>query len=145
MIDWLQEDEGVFKSHFFKNDENNQDLFVYVNLELEAHTECAEQCVAAFNSLSHSAIHEICRKIIDYVKEEGFEEEFEFPESENPLDILNSCWFIALYVDMAEKDDEIAYAVEGEGDWGELFGFVIRNNRVVYVGADYLNHIKNPW
>ncbi len=40
-------------------------------------------------------------------------------------------------------DDEIAYAVEGEGDWGTEVGFVIRDNKVIYAGVDYLDYIKN--
>lgn len=39
-------------------------------------------------------------------------------------------------------DDEIAYAVEGEGDWGTEVGFVIRDNKVIYAGIDYLDYIK---
>ena len=50
---------------------------------------------------------------------------------------------MALYVDMKSTDDEIAYAVEGEGEWGENIGFVIKNDSVVYVGADYLEHMEN--
>ena len=48
-----------------------------------------------------------------------------------------------LYVDMKSIGDEIAYAVEGEGEWGENIGFVIKNDSVVYVGADYLEHMEN--
>ena len=58
-------------------------------------------------------------------------------------EILNYCWFEALYVDMINDDDEIAYAVEGEGDWGTEVGFVIRDNKVIYEGVDYLDYIKN--
>ena len=48
-----------------------------------------------------------------------------------------------MYVDMAGKDDEIAYAVEGEGDWGAPTGFVIRGGKVIYAGGDYLDYIQN--
>ena len=48
-----------------------------------------------------------------------------------------------LKVDMKSIGDEIAYAVEGEGEWGENIGFVIKNDSVVYVGADYLEHMEN--
>lgn len=146
MIDWLHQEngtnEGTFTSVFFRDDENGQKLSVYVNSELIEYAECAEKCVEAFNSLTDSAIDEICKKIICYVKEN---DEFELPTLDHTLDILHDCWFVALYVDMVNKEDEVAYVVEGEGDWGEAFGFAIRNNHVTYVGADYLNHIENPW
>lgn len=78
--------------------------------------ECAEKCVEAFNNLTDSDINEICEKIISCVKEGGIIEEFELPALDNALDILNYCWFTALYVNMLSKEDEIAYVVEGEGD-----------------------------
>nr|WP_325236698.1 hypothetical protein [uncultured Oscillibacter sp.] len=56
---------------------------------------------------------------------------------------LNYCWFMTLYVGMGSSDDEIAYAVEGEGEWGENIGFVISNDSVAYVGADYLDYMEN--
>lgn len=106
--------------------------------------DCAEKCVEAFNNLPKPMIDEICKKLIDCAKEgSGLNEEFELPTLDSPLDILNYCWFVALYVDMESKDDEIAYAVEGEGEWGENIGFYISNDSVVYVGADYLDYMKN--
>ena len=48
-------------------------------------------------------------------------------------------------MDMINDDDEIAYAVEGEGDWGTEVGFVIRDNKVIYAGIDYLDYIKNGY
>ena len=50
---------------------------------------------------------------------------------------------MVLYVGMENGEDEIAYAVEGEGEWGENIGFVISNGRVVYVGADYLDYMEH--
>lgn len=145
MINWLHQEDGIcegsFKSIFFRDDENSDELNVYVkspNL-----TECAEKCVEAFNSLTESEIKEICKEIISFVKENDINEEFEFPESENVLDILNSCWFTALYVNMLSKEDEIAYVVEGEGDWGEVIGFAVENNKVIYVGTDYFDYMKD--
>ncbi len=44
---------------------------------------------------------------------------------------------------MLHKDDEIAYVVEGEGDWGKSIGFVIENNKVIYVGVDYFDYMKS--
>ena len=144
MIDWMHlEDkycEGRFRSSYFRDDENNDELLVYmISPDL---TECAEKCVAAFNDLTHSVIDEICKKLISCAKEDNTDKEFELPALNRPTDILNYCWFVALTVDMTNNEDEVAYAVEGEGDWGREVGFVIRNNQVVYVGADYDDYLK---
>lgn len=37
----------------------------------------------------------------------------------------------------------MAYVVEGEGDWGEVIGFVVKNDKVIYVGIDYLDYMKD--
>lgn len=144
MIHWLHQEEGAcegsFKSDFFRDDENGDELSVYVqspNL-----TECAEKCVESFNKLTESEINEICKKIIICAEEGGINEEFELPAIDNALDILNYCWFTALYVNMLSKEDEIFYVVEGEGDWGEVIGFVVKNNKVIYVGIDYLDYME---
>lgn len=145
MIRWLhQEDgEGHFNSNFFRNDEKEDELIVYANSDNPDFEECAETCVEAFNNLPESVINEVCKGLISCAEEGGIDEEFELPALDNILDILNYCWFVALYVDMGSKDDEVAYAVEGEGDWGENIGFVINDGHVVYVGADYLDYMKN--
>ena len=148
MICWLQQEdgEGRFYSRFFRNDEGKDEFFVYANSDEPDFMESAEKCVDSFNNLSVPVINEICQKLISCAQEgDGLDEEFELPTLDNPLDILNHCWFMALYVDMKSTDDEIAYAVEGEGEWGENIGFVIKNDSVVYVGADYLEHMKNVW
>ncbi len=44
---------------------------------------------------------------------------------------------------MSSKEDEIAYVVEGEGDWGEVIGFAVKNNKVIYVGTDYFDYMKD--
>lgn len=135
---------GRFNSKFFRNDEGGDEFIVYVNSDDPDFMESAEKCVDSFNSLSESVINEICQKLISCAQEgDGLDEEFELPALDNPLDILNYCWFMALYVDMKSIGDEIAYAVEGEGEWGENIGFVIKNDSVVYVGADYLEHMEN--
>lgn len=144
MIQWLhQEDgacEGVFKSNFFRDDENGNELSVYMKSSDLA--DCAEKCVAGFNNLNESEITEICKKIIDCVKEIGADEEFEL-SADNALDILNYCWFAALYVNMLCKEDEVSYVVEGEGDWGDVIGFVVENDKVIYVGTDYFDYMKD--
>lgn len=146
MIRWLhQEDgEGRFSSRFFRNDENEDELIVYANSGSPDFMECAEKCVEAFNSLSEPVINEICQKLISCAREGGgLDEEFELPALDSPLDILNHCWFMALYVGMKSKEDDIAYAVEGEGEWGENIGFAVSNGAVVHVGTDYLDYIEN--
>ena len=147
MIRWLQQEdgEGRFNSRFFRNDEGEDEFIVYANINDLNFKESAEKCVDSFNNLSASAINEICQKLISCAQEgDGLDEEFELPTLEDPLDILNYCWFMVLYVDITSPDDEIAYAVEGEGEWGENIGFVIKNDSVVYVGTDYLEHMGNP-
>ena len=144
MIHWLNQEDGVcegsFKSSFFRNEENGNELSIYAqNPNL---TECAEKCVESFNNLTESEINEICNGIISCAKEGGINEEFELPSLDNALDILNYCWFTALYVNMLHKKDEIAYVVEGEGDWGEVIGFAVKNNKVIYVGIDYFDYMK---
>lgn len=59
------------------------------------------------------------------------------------FDILNHCWFTALYVNMLSTRDNVAYVVEGEGEWGDVIGFVVENDQVIYVGTDYLQYIKS--
>lgn len=145
MIHWLhQEDgfcEGSFKSNFFRDDENGNELSVGIKCpDLKA---CAEKCVDAFNNLTESEIIEICKEIINCAKEIETDEEFELPVLDNALDILNYCWFTTLYVNMSSKEDEIAYVVEGEGDWGEVIGFAVKNNKVIYVGTDYFDYMKD--
>ena len=144
MICWLQEEagEGEFNSAIFHN-EDGDELAVYANSENPDFMDCAEKCVESFNYLSESVTNEICRNIIDCAKEGGLDEDFELPALDSALDILNYCWFTALYVDMGSIDDEVAYVVEGEGEWGEAIGFYINKDRVVYVGVDYFDYMKN--
>lgn len=145
MIQWLDQEEGFcegsFKSNYFRDDENGDELGVYV--KSPDLTECAEKCVEAFNNLSETDISEICKRIISCVKESGANEEFELPGPDNAPDILNYCWFTGLYVNMLSKEDEIAYVVEGEGDWGDVIGFAVKGSEVVYVGTDYFDYMQD--
>lgn len=99
MITWLHQEEGFcegnFKSAFFHDDENGDVLDVGV--QSPALMESAEKCVAAFNNLTELEISEICRQIINCLKERGIDIGFELPAFENALDILNYCWFTTLY------------------------------------------------
>lgn len=144
MINWLHREdgycEGSFKSVFFRDDENGDELSVMAaRPEL---SECAEKCVEAFNGLTDSEIQEICKGIIGCIKENGMDEDVDLPAEDNALDILKYCWFTTLYVNMLSDDDEIAYVVEGEGDWGEVIGFAVNNGKLVYVGIDYFDCMK---
>ena len=144
MINWFHQEEGYcegsFISEFFRDDENCNELAVCAKSpEL---SECAEKCVEAFNSLSESEINKICENIISSIKESGRDEYFDLAILDNPLDILNYCWFVTLYVNMLSQEDEIAYVVEGEGDWGYSIGFAVNNGKIVYVGENYFDYMK---
>lgn len=147
MIDWKNEEEefcgGSFKikSKFFCHEENDDVL--EVGCKGPDMMECAEKCVEAFNNLTESEINQICKGIINYVKESDEYEDYELSALENPLDILNYCWFTNFYVNMASQEDEIAYVVTGEGDWGDEIGFVVDNNKIVYVGVDFFDYMKD--
>ncbi len=60
------------------------------------------------------------------------------PEIKDTLDVLNYCWFTAVYINVPRNQKHIEYIVEGEGDWGDVVGFVMKDNKPVYVGVDYL-------
>ncbi len=145
MIDWSYQEEGVcegsFKSKFFRDDENSDVL--NIGVQSPDLIECAEKCVEAFNNFTEYEINEICKEIINCAKEGSINEGFELPTLENALDILNYCWFTTLYVNMLSQEDEISYVVEGEGDWGDVIGFVVNNNKVIYVGTDYFDYMKD--
>ncbi len=32
---------------------------------------------------------------------------------------------------------------EGEGDWGDVVGFAVKNNNVIYVGTDYFDYMRD--
>ncbi len=144
MIHWLHQEEGFcegsFKSSFFRDDENGDELSICAKSpEL---SECAENVVEAFNALTESDIMEICKGILNWATENGVAEEIELPSSDNALEILKYCWFTTVYVNMLRPEDELAYVVEGEGDWGEVIGFAVVNNQVIYVGTDYFDYMK---
>lgn len=123
---------GSFKSKIFKN-ENNDELSVCLrNLSL---ADYAEKCIEHFNSMTDDMIDEICHGLIESCHLSDYEE-FELPELKNVRDILEYCWFTSMAVDVP-KDDKISYVIEGEGDWGEVVGFVIKDGNLAYVGTDY--------
>ncbi|MCM1131867.1 MAG: hypothetical protein NC340_00185 [Ruminococcus flavefaciens] len=121
--------EGTFTSAFFSNDEGNELVVCLRNGDI---IDYAEKCIEHFNSLSDDIIDEICEGII-----ESCEEEYDL---ENARDILEYCWFTSMAVDVPE-DDGISYVIEGEGDWGEVVGFVIKNGALAYVGIDFEEYL----
>lgn len=121
--------EGTFISRFFRNDEGNELVVCLRNGDI---IDYAEKCIEHFNSLSDDMIDKICKGII-----ESCEEEYEL---KNVRDILEYCWFTSMAVDVPE-DDKISYVIEGEGDWGEVVGFVIKDGNLAYVGADYEEYL----
>lgn len=80
MIDWVHQEEGYceghFKSTFFRDDEK-KDIFTVMSSNPDSN-EYAEKCVEAFNNLTDEGI--------------------ELSSLDNPLDILNHCWFTTLYM-----------------------------------------------
>ncbi len=121
--------EGTFTSKFFKNDEGNELVVCLRNGDI---LDYAEKCVEHFNSLPDDVIDKICDGII-----ESCEEEYEL---ENVRDILEYCWFYDLTVDVPENDS-ISYVVGGEGEWGEVVGFAIKDGNLAYVGVDYEEYL----
>ncbi|WP_294472164.1 DUF6985 domain-containing protein [uncultured Ruminococcus sp.] len=117
----------------------NSWIAISIYIESSELTDHAEKCVASLNSLPDETIDDICRGLIKSAGEGGLDEEFELPELDDVRDILNFCWFTAVYVSKPEDDSIVSYAVEGEGDWGEVVGFVIKDGKAVYVGTDYLD------
>ncbi|MDE7098740.1 MAG: hypothetical protein K2O60_06305 [Ruminococcus sp.] len=129
--------EGDFKSLIFKGEDDNDEFSVYIrNISI---VDYAEKCIKHFNSLSDDMIDEICHGLIESCHLSD-DEEFELPELENVREILEYCWFGSMTVDIPE-DDEISYLIEGEGDWGEAVGFVIKNSTLAYVGIDYEEYL----
>jgi len=136
MIQWLnkQKDgwEGIFHSEFFRNEDNQQELFI--SAESPVDDEYVNQAVSTFNALPEDKIQEICKGIIRLAQQGGENEEFILPDLENPEEILEYCWFTTLYINQNKT-----IILEGEGDWGEVIGIVFENNKIIYIGTDYFN------
>lgn len=130
--------EGVFQSKIFQNELDDR-LCIY--LRNASVFDYAERCIAHFNSMSDELIDQICKNLIKSSENDSPDEEYELPELENVRDILKYCWFTSLTVDIPQTD-EVAYTVEGEGEWGECVGFIIRNGKLLYVGVNFED---SPW
>ncbi len=141
MIHWLnqQEDlwEGSFQSRIFRNEAEQRELFICIQSPEAA--DYAERCAEHFNSLSDTMVQEICMGLVKSAMQGGTEEDFELPPLADAQEILQYCWFTTLYVGLPEGGG-ISYIAEGEGEWGEVMGFVIRNGQLAYVGVDYFAH-----
>ncbi|MDE6788710.1 MAG: hypothetical protein K2J47_05245 [Ruminococcus sp.] len=121
--------EGTFKSNFFRSDIDDELSVCIRNGEI---IDYAEKCIEHFNSLPDDVIDKICEGII-----ESCEEEYEL---ENVRDILEYCWFTSMAVDVPENDG-ISYVIDGEGEWGEVVGFVIKDGSLAYVGIDFEEYL----
>lgn len=128
--------EGTFTSRFFSSDEGNELVICLRNGDI---IDYAEKCIEHFNSLPDDVIDEICHGLIESCHLSD-DEDFELPELKNVRDILEYCWFYDLTVDIPENDG-ISYTVGGEGEWGEVVGFVIKNGNLEYVGFDFEEYL----
>lgn len=141
MIHWFHRQdeawEGRFKSRFFRNEDHQKDLLIYI--EHSSAAGYAKKCVKSLNSLPESTVTAICEGIVQSAKQGGLNEKWELPALERATDILQYCWFTAVYVNVPDDENNINYIVEGEGEWGEAVGFVIRQNQLAYVGQDYFD------
>ncbi len=139
MITWLNQHddlwEGSFQSRIFRNEANQQEMFVCI--QDKAAAAYAEVCAEHFNALPDDTVQAICMGLMKCAAEGGIDEDFELPEITDARDILQYCWFTTLYVSLPEGEGEISYIAEGEGEWGEVIGFVIRNGKLAYVGVEY--------
>ncbi len=141
MIDWkdMQSDhwEGVFRSRTFRNEAGDPELFICIEHPEDAQR--AENCVDAFNSLDSLTIQQICMGILRCAAEGGMEEDFELPDIREAQEILDYCWLTTLYI--PHEGEGRTFIAEGEGEWGEVIGFVVRDGALTYVGTDYFSAI----
>ena len=128
--------EGIFKSRFFRDDMGNDEFLVYIFSK--DYADYAEKCIQHFNQLSDEIINVICYHIIKSAEKNQHNPAFQLPKLEKNTDILNYCWFTAMIVSIPGDTSKASYIIEGEGDWGEVVGFVVTEDTVTYVGSDYL-------
>lgn len=128
--------EGIFKSNYFKDDMGGDEFLVYIFNKTYA--DYAETCVRHFNRLSDEVINVICHHIILSAKQNHRNPGFVLPELKQNTDILNFCWFKAMIVSIPGDRSKASYVIQGEGDWGDVIGFVVTEDVVTYVGKNYL-------
>ena len=95
MIQWINTEgdswEGLFKSQLLRDDEGGDELSVYI--EHYSIKDYAEKCIEALNSLSDGTLKKLCKGFVKAAKECGDETEIG-----DPLEILDYCWFTAVYI-----------------------------------------------
>ena len=96
----------------------------------------AEKGIEHFNFLYDDMINQICHELIESCHLS--DESFKLSEFKNVRGILEYYWFTALAV---ISDNRVYYLIEGEGDWDEPVGFVIKNDNLVYIGVDYEEYL----
>ena len=128
--------EGSFKSSYFKDDMGGNDFLVYIFDK--SYEKYAEKCIKHFNRLSDEVINVICYHIIKCAKQDNKNKNFHLPELQKNTDILNYCFFKTMIVSIPGDDSKASYIMQGQGDWGEMIGFVVTENTVTYVGKNYL-------
>lgn len=114
--------KGFFRSRIFKNG-GNDILAVY--LPNDTIKDYAEKCVEHFNNMPDEMVDIICKAIIKSSAKDY--------SLENSRDILKYCEFtqIRLYI---PENDEVAYTADGLDNNGEDISFIVRGNKVLYMG-----------
>lgn len=114
--------KGFFRSRIFKNGGNDT---LAVCLPNDTIKDYAEKCVEHFNNMPDVMINVICKAIIKNSAKDY--------SLENSRDILKYCEFtqIRLYI---PENDEVAYTADGINNHGEDISFIVRGNKVLYVG-----------
>lgn len=152
LISWDLECDEMAEGRFQGNiicGEDRDDLTIYIDGvasgRFEEMKEYAEKCAVFLNTIPNYMIDEICTGISESTKEVGLNKDFVMPELADVRGILDYCWMTTVYVAGApDKDDEISFIVEGEGNWGEVIGFVILRGELYYVGVEYMEEaLKN--
>ncbi len=119
--------KGFFRSRIFKNG-GNDILAVY--LPNDTIKDYAEKCVEHFNNMSDEMVDIICKAII-----KGSAKNYSLG---NSRDILKYCEFtqVRLYI---PENDEVVYTADGLDNNGDDVTFIVRGNKVLYVG-DIFNY-----
>lgn len=119
--------KGFFRSRIFKNDEND---ILAVYLPNDTIKDYAEKCVKHFNNMPDEMVDIICKAIIKSSAKDY--------SLENSRDILKYCEFtqIRLYI---PENDEVVYTADGLDNNGNDVTFIVRGNKVLYVG-DIFNY-----
>ena len=113
---------GTFRSRIFKNGEND---ILAVYLPNDTIKDYAEKCVEHFNNMPDEMVDIICKAII-----KRSSKDYSFEKSR---DILKYCEFtqIRLYI---PENDEVVYTSDGLNNNGEDISFIVRGNKVLYMG-----------